>query len=164
MQDFVDREPGIAYGFADDFFLDVQYSGCDVPSAGPEMISCSRRQSHDKVSHQVCHYDVRLVINTLCQIAVLSSDLICETVFLYILVCHSYSIRVNIYSESLFCSEQNARVTAMEAAGRNAEELLSSLSLQLNRERQSAITQEITEISAGAKAQRKKNRKEVDPA
>ena len=58
-----------------------------------------------------------------------------------------------------FCCEQNARVTAMDAAGRNADELLSDLSLQLNRERQSAITQEITEISAGAKAQR--NRKEA---
>ena len=58
-----------------------------------------------------------------------------------------------------FCCEQNARVTAMDSAGRNADELLSALSLQLNRERQSAITQEITEISAGAKAQ--KNRKEA---
>ena len=58
-----------------------------------------------------------------------------------------------------FCCEQNARVTAMDAAGRNADELLSDLSLQLNRERQSAITQEITEISAGAKAQ--KHRKEA---
>ena len=55
-----------------------------------------------------------------------------------------------------FCCEQNARVTAMDAAGRNAGELLDTLSLQLNRERQGAITQEITEISAGAKAQRKK--------
>ena len=60
-----------------------------------------------------------------------------------------------------FCSEQNSRVTAMDAAGRNAEELLSDLSLQLNRERQSAITQEITEISAGAMAQRRNNRKEA---
>ena len=59
-----------------------------------------------------------------------------------------------------FCAEQNARVTAMEAAGRNADELLGNLSLQLNRERQSAITQEITEISAGAAAQ-KKQRKET---
>ena len=58
-----------------------------------------------------------------------------------------------------FCCEQNARVTAMDAAGRNAGELLDTLSLQLNRERQGAITQEITEISAGAKAQRK-NREE----
>ena len=55
-----------------------------------------------------------------------------------------------------FCCEQNARVTAMDAAGRNAGELLDTLSLQLNRERQGSITQVITEISAGAKAQRKK--------
>ena len=60
-----------------------------------------------------------------------------------------------------FCSEQNSRVTAMDAAGRNADDLLSELSLQLNRERQSAITQEITEISAGAMAQRRNNRKEA---
>ena len=61
-----------------------------------------------------------------------------------------------IYSAMVdsFCAEQNARVAAMDAAGRNAEQLLGDLSLQLNRERQAAITQEITEISAGAKAQR----------
>ena len=60
-----------------------------------------------------------------------------------------------------FCSEQNARVSAMGAANRNAEELLSTLSLQLNRARQAAITQEITEVSAGAKAQQRKHRKEA---
>ena len=54
-----------------------------------------------------------------------------------------------------FCAEQNARMTAMDAANRNAEELLSQLSLEYNRVRQSAITQGITEISAGAKAQRR---------
>ena len=61
-----------------------------------------------------------------------------------------------IYSALLdsFCSEQNARMTAMDAADRNAEELLGSLKLQYNRARQAAITQEITEISAGAAAQR----------
>ena len=61
-----------------------------------------------------------------------------------------------IYSALLdsFCSEQNARMTAMDAANRNAEELLGSLKLQYNRVRQAAITQEITEISAGAAAQR----------
>ena len=53
-----------------------------------------------------------------------------------------------------FCSEQNARMTAMDAANQNAEELLSALRLQYNRVRQAAITQEITEISAGAAAQR----------
>ena len=61
-----------------------------------------------------------------------------------------------IYSALLdsFCSEQNARMTAMDAANQNAEELLSTLKLQYNRVRQAAITQEITEISAGAAAQR----------
>ena len=60
-----------------------------------------------------------------------------------------------IYSALIdsFCSEQNARMTAMDAANRNAEKLLSDLQLLYNRERQSAVTQEILEISAGAKAQ-----------
>ena len=52
------------------------------------------------------------------------------------------------------CSEQSARMTAMDAANQNAEELLSALRLQYNRVRQAAITQEITEVSAGAAAQR----------
>ena len=56
-----------------------------------------------------------------------------------------------------FCSEQNARMTAMDAANQNAEELLSSLSLQFNRVRQADITQEITEVTAGAKAQKRKH-------
>ena len=38
----------------------------------------------------------------------------------------------------------------MNAANDNAEKLLSELSLEYNRERQAAITQEITEIVAGA--------------
>ena len=59
------------------------------------------------------------------------------------------------------CAEQNARVTSMESANRNAEELIAALSLQLNRERQSAITQEITEISAGAQAQRRGRKEEA---
>ena len=59
-----------------------------------------------------------------------------------------------------FCSEQSARMTAMNAADQNAEELLKDLSVQYNRARQAAITQEITEVSAGAKAQRRKHRKE----
>ena len=63
-----------------------------------------------------------------------------------------------IYSALIdsFCCEQQARMTAMDNANRNAEKLLGELSLQYNRVRQSAITQEITEISAGARAQRQK--------
>ena len=63
-----------------------------------------------------------------------------------------------IYSALIdsFCCEQNARMTAMDNANRNAEELMGELSLEYNRVRQSAITQEITEISAGARAQRRR--------
>ena len=68
-----------------------------------------------------------------------------------------------IYSALIdsFCSEQQARMKAMDSANRNAEDLLAELSLQYNRVRQSAITQEITEVTAGAKAQRKNSKKEV---
>jgi len=67
-----------------------------------------------------------------------------------------------IYSALIdsFCCEQQARMTAMDSANQNAEELLGELSMDFNRVRQSAITQEITEISAGARAQRSRHRKE----
>ena len=65
-----------------------------------------------------------------------------------------------IYSALIdsFCCEQNARMTAMDSANRNAEKLLGELSLQYNRVRQAAITQSITEVSAGARAQRQNNK------
>lgn len=46
-------------------------------------------------------------------------------------------------------SEQAARRTAMDAATQNAQEMIDDLSLQFNRARQAAITQEITEIVSG---------------
>ena len=49
-----------------------------------------------------------------------------------------------------FCAEQNARAAAMDAANQNEEDLLRELTLACNHERQGDITQEITEISAGA--------------
>lgn len=49
-------------------------------------------------------------------------------------------------------SELAARRTAMDAATKNADEMIENLNLQFNRARQSAITQEITEIVAGAEA------------
>jgi F-type H+-transporting ATPase subunit gamma len=58
-----------------------------------------------------------------------------------------------------YCSEQNARMIAMEAAGKSAREMIHDLSIQYNRIRQSMITQEITEVIAGAKAQKKKKEK-----
>lgn len=58
-----------------------------------------------------------------------------------------------------FCSEQNARMTAMNSANQNADKILEELTIQYNRVRQAAITQEITEVSAGAKAQKRKKQK-----
>lgn len=62
-----------------------------------------------------------------------------------------------IYSALIdsFCSEQNARMAAMDSANKNAQKLLDELSVQYNHIRQNAITQEITEVSSGAKALRK---------
>lgn len=58
-------------------------------------------------------------------------------------------------------SEENARMMAMQSATDNAEEMLKDLSVQYNRVRQAAITQEITEVIGGAKALKKKKRKQV---
>lgn len=49
-------------------------------------------------------------------------------------------------------SENGARMQAMDSATSNAEEMLEHLSLEYNRARQASITQEITEIIAGANA------------
>ena len=49
-------------------------------------------------------------------------------------------------------SENGARMQAMDSATSNAQEMLDQLSLQYNRARQSSITQELTEIIAGANA------------
>ncbi|MBQ9936640.1 MAG: ATP synthase F1 subunit gamma [Lachnospiraceae bacterium] len=49
-------------------------------------------------------------------------------------------------------SENGARMQAMDSATSNAEDMIASLSLKYNRARQSAITQELTEIIAGADA------------
>ena len=51
-----------------------------------------------------------------------------------------------------FASEQCARMNAMDSATRNANEMLDKLSHELNRARQSAITNELAEIIAGADA------------
>ena len=49
-------------------------------------------------------------------------------------------------------SENGARMQAMDAATSNAEDMMESLELQYNRARQGSITQELTEIIAGAEA------------
>jgi F-type H+-transporting ATPase subunit gamma len=49
-------------------------------------------------------------------------------------------------------SEQGARMTAMDNATRNAGEMIDSLSLKYNRQRQAIITKELIEIISGAEA------------
>lgn len=59
---------------------------------------------------------------------------------LYLALCEAYA------------SEHGARMTSMSAATQNAGEMIEALTLQRNRERQAAITQEISEIVGGAAA------------
>ena len=49
-------------------------------------------------------------------------------------------------------SEQGARMTAMDAASKNAGDLIGTLTLNMNRIRQAAITKEIIEVVSGAAA------------
>lgn len=57
-----------------------------------------------------------------------------------------------------YACEQNDRMMAMDAATGNATDMLRQLSIDYNRVRQAAITQEITEVIAGAKAQKRKKK------
>ena len=50
-------------------------------------------------------------------------------------------------------SEQAARRVAMDAATKNAGEMIEDLNLRYNRARQASITQELTEIVAGAESE-----------
>jgi F-type H+-transporting ATPase subunit gamma len=51
-----------------------------------------------------------------------------------------------------YASEQSARITAMDEASKNAEDMLSALNLHYNRARQASITQEVSEIISGSAA------------
>ena len=59
--------------------------------------------------------------------------------------------------EALSC-EQNAGMMAMEGATNSGKQMLKELDSEDNRARQAAITQEITEVIAGAKSQKKKKK------
>jgi len=63
-------------------------------------------------------------------------------------------IEVQIYRALLesAASEHGARMTAMDAASRNASEMIGSLTLRFNRLRQAAITSELMEIISGSEA------------
>jgi F-type H+-transporting ATPase subunit gamma len=49
-------------------------------------------------------------------------------------------------------SEMGARMTAMDSATRNAKDMIERLTLKFNKQRQAAITKEISEIVGGAEA------------
>ena len=55
-----------------------------------------------------------------------------------------------------FCSEQNARMQAMQNATDSAAKMLGELNITYNRVRQADITQELTEVIGGANAQKRK--------
>lgn len=63
-------------------------------------------------------------------------------------------VETQIYHACLesIASEQGARMTAMDSASKNAGELIGSLTLNMNRIRQAAITKEIIEVVSGAAA------------
>ncbi len=66
-----------------------------------------------------------------------------------------------IYSSLVdsYFDEQEARMAAMNVAGKNAEDMLKQLNKEFNRVRQAAITNEMVEIASGAKALKKKAQK-----
>jgi len=63
-------------------------------------------------------------------------------------------IEVQVYRSMLEsqASEMGARMTAMDSATRNAKDMIERLTLKFNKQRQAAITKEISEIGGGAEA------------
>ena len=77
-----------------------------------------------------------------------------DTLFEHILPSYVTGFVYGALVES-YCSEHNARMMAMQTATDAAKDMLKNLGIEYNRARQAAITQEITEVIAGAKAQQK---------
>ena len=73
------------------------------------------------------------------------------TVFEQIAPIYMHGMIFGAMTES-FCAEQSARMTAMDSATKNANDMIRELQLEYNRTRQGSITQEITEIIGGAAA------------
>ena len=75
-----------------------------------------------------------------------------EDALLEILMPKYVAIEVQRVLLESFASEMGAKRTAMEAASKNAREMIGKLTLAFNRLRQAAITKEIAEIVGGAEA------------
>ena len=80
-----------------------------------------------------------------------SSDIPAEDMLEKIVPYYVGGVIYSAVTEAL-ASEQGARRTAMNAANKNAAEMIDTLMLRYNRARQAIITQEITEIVSGAEA------------
>ena len=80
-----------------------------------------------------------------------SADAVLDTIIPNYLTGVIYGCLVEAYA-----SENNARMTAMQSSTDSAKKMMADLSIQYNRARQAAITQEITEVISGAKAQKRK--------
>ena len=65
-----------------------------------------------------------------------------------------YNVAIQLYQCALesITSEQSSRMTSMDSATRNADEMISDLSIKYNRTRQYNITQELVEVISGANA------------
>ena len=65
-----------------------------------------------------------------------------------------YNVAIQLYQCALesITSEQSSRMTSMDSATRNADDLISDLSIKYNRTRQYNITQELVEVISGASA------------
>ncbi|HKB07439.1 MAG TPA: ATP synthase F1 subunit gamma [Candidatus Polarisedimenticolia bacterium] len=74
-----------------------------------------------------------------------------ESLFAALLPKHVTTQVLRVLLESS-AAEHGARMTAMENATRNAGEMINSLTLQMNKIRQAAITKEILEVVSGAEA------------
>lgn len=83
--------------------------------------------------------------------AVMEFEPECEEAIDLIIPKYITSLIYGAFIESV-ASENGARMQAMDSATSNADDMISKLSLLYNRARQSSITQELTEIIAGAEA------------
>ena len=122
-----------------------------------------RKETIDKVSLVYTHYysAMRMVVDeeSLIPLKQEKNNDITETIFepsadevLENLL--PYNLGIQIYQASLesMASEQSSRMRSMDNATRNADEMLGDLTVRYNRTRQYGITQELTEVVAGASA------------
>lgn len=103
------------------------------------------------VSYQTSEEDLMSLDKVLASPKVLNYDSVDEGVLRNY---YEYSLASLLYyvMKENACSEQSARMSAMDNASKNAGEMISKLTLQFNRTRQAVITRELIEIISGAAA------------